>query len=148
MLTRVANLLFALLLALASVYGMANEGSRWDFMSFVLSFITFCWLASALGLFFRKRLAWYGSLLGVGTMVAGSVTLLVVGIALIPTSQDPTEGAGMATIVGVFGLLIFVPVLVGLLRLRRKWFLPASPLPNEALQATAAPPRCRPLYEI
>ncbi|MGI8966641.1 MAG: hypothetical protein ACR2H1_11210, partial [Limisphaerales bacterium] len=38
-----------------------------EFFTTVIAFIIFSWLASAVGLFFQKRLAWAGSIVGTGT---------------------------------------------------------------------------------
>jgi hypothetical protein len=77
------NLIFASGAVL--IVSMATSGARWagsqprphpvtihDFMNargIIMIFVVLCWFAGAIGLFFRKRIAWIGSLIGVAASV-------------------------------------------------------------------------------
>jgi hypothetical protein len=51
--------------------------------------VTLFWFAGAVGLFFRKRLAWVGSLFGVGASVCVLTAFLAagIGVCLYPTAE-------------------------------------------------------------
>ena len=126
MITKVCNLIFAGFGSLVSVSGLAHDSTGWDPMSFLIALVTFCWLVSAIGLFFRSRLALCGSLLGAGVMLSGSTTMFVAGIKSLPAAQDPTDGIGYSIVMGFIGLMFSIPLLIGLVRLRRRSFPPAA----------------------
>lgn len=153
MITRVLNLLLALLTSLLFVLPAVREPQSLDVISTLFMLFPLCWLAGAVGLYFRNRLAWCASLLGVGLMFSGAVTMFAVGLRLMPAAQDPTDGIGYMVIMGVLGLLLSTPVLIGLFLLRRKWMRseraiaepdaapnsdPAAPLGNS--RVTEGPP--------
>ena len=121
MITRVLNLILALLACLLFIMPVASGSSSLGISAVLFMLLPLCWLAGAVGLFFRKRMAWCVSLLGVGLMFAGAVTMLAVGLILMPVAQDPTDGIGYMVIMGVLGLLFSTPVLIGLFILRRQW---------------------------
>jgi hypothetical protein len=80
------NLFFAVGLFLLMAFALIlpprtpqPPGHVWSIYAIIDSFIILVWLAGAIGLFFRKRLAWCTSILGVGTMVC----LLVGGLISI-----------------------------------------------------------------
>ncbi len=139
MTTKIFNLIFAGLGTLIFTSELVKDSGNREWVSLLLTLVNLCWLLGAIGLFFRSRVAWCGSLVGVGVMLSGSVTMFLVGLKLVPIAQDPTDGIGYAIIIGFFGVLLSAPLLVGLVRLRRKWLFPATTTPNESLQATAAP---------
>lgn len=91
MAAKVFNLIFAALGNLIFISGLVNDPENRDLMYFLVTFINLCWLLGAIGLFFRSRLAWCASLLGVGVMLSGSVTMFLVGLKLMPVAQDPTD---------------------------------------------------------
>jgi hypothetical protein len=79
---RIANLLVASFFVLCVIvpdswcHGPSDPGplpssppSPGALRQIILTVATFIWFASALGLFFRSRLCWYGSLVGVGMMI-------------------------------------------------------------------------------
>ena len=121
MITRVLNLILALLTSLLFVLPAAKSFRPPDIGFLLMVLLSLCWLAGAVGLFFRNRLAWCASLLGVGLMFSGAVTMFAVGLSLVPIARDPTDGIGYMVIMGVLGLLLSVPVLIGLFLLRRQW---------------------------
>ena len=121
MITLVFNLILALLASLLFVLRFAFGSPPASVGSVLFMLILLFWLAGAVGLFFRNRFAWCASLLGVGLMFSGAVTMFVVGLRLSPIAQDPTDGIGYMVITGVLGLLFSTPVLIGLFLLRRRW---------------------------
>jgi hypothetical protein len=131
MVTRVLNFIFAAFGSFAYASALMKDQASRDFMTVLVAIVNLFWLAAALGLFFRSRTAWCGSLLGLGAMLSGSITLLVMGLKLAPTKQDPTEGAGYAILFGFSGMLLSMFVLVGLFRLRAECFCPKDHKPNQ-----------------
>ena len=122
MITRVFNLILASGLALLIFRALFAGDGDFDWTTVLFPVVAICWLAGAIGLFFRSRLAWCGSLLGVGTMAASSLTMFLTGCRLAPVSTDPSDGAGYMLIFGFFGLLLSLPVIVGLIRNRKICF--------------------------
>jgi hypothetical protein len=94
--------------------------------------IVLFWFAGAVGLFFRRRLAWVASLLGVGTSVcAFAVSLvMIVWLYIYPNAEmnhlRDIGGAGyiFALIFGVGQLSILLALslglFVGLLKMRKE----------------------------
>ena len=120
MVTRVFNLILATGMSLLALSVAMDASSRsWDAEAILYAIIAPCWLAATIGLFFKSRLAWCGSLLGAGTMACSSVAIIGWSIILAPTAQDPSEGIGYAMIMGVFGAAMSLPVIIGLVRLRK-----------------------------
>jgi hypothetical protein len=88
----ILNLIFASGAALMTL--MAVSGCRWagspppsphyplNGRELIAGLIVISWLAGAVGLFFRKRLAWVGSVIGVGSSVSFFDAGLVVAIAV------------------------------------------------------------------
>ena len=86
MFTRIANLIFATLALL--VTAMSELGCRWagsppsrphgqsTFREILVDLIALCWITGAVGLFYRKRVAWICSLIGVAASACGSATAL------------------------------------------------------------------------
>jgi hypothetical protein len=64
---RVGNLLMAALGVVTSWMAAAQCGYHFSTRNIVLGSIDSIWFIAALGLFFRWRLAWIGSLIGTGT---------------------------------------------------------------------------------
>jgi hypothetical protein len=98
MLVRIANLIFASGALLISV--MAMTGARWagsppptphmfTAREFVGDMLILCWFAGAVGLFFRKRLAWISSLVGVGASVCFLAVsfVMIIGLYLFPNED-------------------------------------------------------------
>jgi hypothetical protein len=96
---RVGNLVMASLAVSILLTGMA--GCRWaGSMSppgprpltagiFIEALIVLFWVAGAIGLFFRKRLAWIGSLVGLGaaTLFFAAVLGIILWLYLFPDAQ-------------------------------------------------------------
>jgi hypothetical protein len=93
--------------------------------------VAFVWFVSALGLFFRSRLCWFGSLVGVGMMIIVITDTLVTVFRETCNDRQQLVG-GLASevflallIVGAFGICLAfsVGLFLGLLRMRRdlKW---------------------------
>jgi len=117
LITRALNLVVAFVTGFIALAGAAHDP---DIMSWILAGVGLCWLAGGLGLYLVKgRLAWCGSLLGAGTMLAVSVSMLVEGIKVVPFAQDPTDGTGLLLVVGTLGIFLSVPLIIGLIRLRK-----------------------------
>ena len=85
------NLIFASAALLITL--MVMSGARWagsppprshpeTVRGLIMDLIVFCWFAGAVGLFFRKRLAWVGSIIGVGSSACFFAVTLVTGIGL------------------------------------------------------------------
>jgi len=120
MLTQVFNLLLALANVLITAGGLSKDWNQLGMMDILFTLVAVCWIAGAIWLFFGGRLAWCGSLLGVGTMLASSLTTVCVAYALMPTAQDPTDGYGYLLIIGSMGVLISGAAMFGLIRLRKE----------------------------
>jgi hypothetical protein len=102
----------------------------------IMDLIVLCWFAGAVGLFFRKRLAWVGSMIGSGASVCLWAAALVTGIGLFffpnhfPNAQmerlrnDGQAGyifSIVATLLYVsFLLAISLGLFIGLLRKRKE----------------------------
>ena len=91
-----------------------SSGEKLDALAVVIGVVMVCWLAASLGLFFRSRLAWCGSLLGAGFLLSAGVTLIVVTAV-----AKPEAPGGVAALFGLFGILASAALIAGLLRLRR-----------------------------
>jgi hypothetical protein len=139
MVTRVFNLVFASWWSVILLLVVVTTPEARDAFYAGVLLITLCWLSSAIGLLFRKRLAWWGSMIGMTLMFAASVTMIGVGVTLMPISHDPTDGIGFVVIMGLVGTVCSTPVLVGLFRLRRGWLHSEETMPNKSRQPTAAP---------
>src|SRR6266480_899345 len=94
MFTRAYNLILASVTALFVLLDVIEFVGNLDYEFILFDVITPFWLAGAIGLLFKRRLAWCGSLLGAGTMFCGSLTWFMSGIVLSPVAQDPTDGIG------------------------------------------------------
>jgi hypothetical protein len=137
----IANLILASIASLILLVAML--GGRWagtpqwidhslDAWGFLILVIALCWFAGAVGLFFRKPLAWVGSLIGVGLSVClfAASLVTIIGIYLIPDAEmDHLRHFGwggylFATVFGIgqFSLLLAISiwVFIGLLRKRKK----------------------------
>jgi len=122
MITRVFNLILASGLALLTFPALFKGVGRFDWTAVLFPLVAVCWLAGAIGLFFRSRLAWCGSLLGVGTMAASSITMVLTAWRLMPVASDPTDGIGYMLILGFMGLVLSLPAIVGLILIRKTCF--------------------------
>jgi hypothetical protein len=121
MITRIFNLILSSGFTLMAAGSMVDESGDFSWPEILFSLLTVCWFAGAIGLFFRSRLAWSGSMLGVGAMFAGSIALILSFLRFMTISTDPTEGSYMI-IFGLFGLALSLPVFIGLVRLRKTLF--------------------------
>ena len=119
MATLVFNLILASATNLLAFSILTKPPIHWDAEAILYAVVAPRWLAAAIGLFFKKRLAWCGSLLGAGTMACSSVTIIGWGAVLAPAAQDPTDGAGYAIFTGVLGLVMSLTVIAGLVRIRK-----------------------------
>lgn len=120
MLTKVFNLLLALANVLITAGSLSKDWNQLGAMDILFALVAVCWIAGAIWLFFGGRLAWNGSFLGVGTMLASSITMASEAYALGPVAQDPTDGIGYMLIIGSIGVLISGAVMFGLIRLRKE----------------------------
>jgi hypothetical protein len=136
MLVRITNLIFASGTLLIFIAGKTNPHWLDQFQQgppismvreVIIDFITFCWFAGALGLFFRKRLAWIASVVGVGTLVWSNVpaVVMIIGLFLFPKAESPPIkefGVGGLMVLGMFVVLIALQfvLLIGLFKIRRE----------------------------
>lgn len=116
--TRVANLVLAFGNALVVEDMFRSSSGHRGGVLIAISLFAPVWLAAALGLFFKSRVAWGLCVIGVGTMLAASITSLGEALILMPTSTDPSEGVGALLIVGTFGIIVCLPVAFGMIRMR------------------------------
>ncbi len=97
----------------------------------VMDSITLVWFAGAVGLFFRRRLAWIGSLVGTGASAGLFGALGVTAVTfLFPGAEVWQErGSALATrviaIIGTAGffsvlLAVSLALFIGLLRMRKE----------------------------
>jgi hypothetical protein len=101
----------------------------WENWAIISSF-SLCWLVCAIGLFFRKRLAWCGSMLGAGVLVCILVACLTAVIPLIfypGAESEPFRGGYILSSIAILtwlclALAISLQLLIGLLRMRRDIF--------------------------
>ncbi|HLP77939.1 MAG TPA: hypothetical protein VK327_13585 [Candidatus Paceibacterota bacterium] len=125
MITRAFNLIFASGMAFLTYDTVVKSVGQFDWTVVIFALVAIFWLTGAVGLFFRSRLAWCGSLLGVGTMLSGSITMVCTGWRLMPVSSDPSDGVGFMLIFGFLGLVFSLFLIVGLLGQRSACFSPA-----------------------
>ncbi|MGA2786005.1 MAG: hypothetical protein ABSF60_00615 [Verrucomicrobiota bacterium] len=95
----------------------------------VMDLVILFWFAGAVGLFFRKRLAWVGSLLGVGASVCVLAACLV---SIIVLHIYPNTDVGLLKDIDTAGFVIFalgqftilfalsLGLFVGLLKMRKE----------------------------
>jgi len=140
----IMNLVFALgafLLTVAVIHGSRWAGSAPRPQSasahhFIWLFLfALCWLASSVGLFFRKRLAWVGSLIGSGASASffGACLVGIIAIFLFPNAQInqiKDFGGGGYEFAIIFSLTQFsflfalsISLVVGLLRMYKEIFV-------------------------
>jgi hypothetical protein len=113
---RTVNLVLASGLTLLLAGAAAEEPWQWHIGTVVPIAVAVVWLAGAIGLFFRSHLAWCGSLLGVGTILAVSLGFLCDGWLIEP---DVRPEATYSVTLGILGLLVSLPLLARLLPLRK-----------------------------
>jgi hypothetical protein len=144
LLIRVGNLIMASFFFLAMLMGEAGCHSALSsspprlhhgpvtIREIAMDAITLIWFAGALGLFSRRRLAWIGSLVGVGALVCASVAILatVAGLYLFSWGEL-MQDQGVARVSHIFAivatagfcLVLFagsVGLFIGLLRMRKE----------------------------
>ena len=119
---RLFNLALAAGAALLSLVALAEGVRHFDWTAVLYPLVAVCWLAGAIGVFFRSRLAWSASLLGVGTLAASSVTQVFTMWVLLPVGTDPTDGIGFGLVAGSVGLLISAAAICALISIRRSCF--------------------------
>jgi hypothetical protein len=145
MLVRIANLIFASVAFMSAM--MAECGVRaWagsppvrphpiTALGLLMDLIALCWFTGALGLFFRKRLAWIGSMIGAGASVCFWASMLVMGIGLFlfpnlfPNAQMERlrNLGGHGYVFGIVATVLYVSIVlaislglfIGLLRKRK-----------------------------
>lgn len=111
------------------------------------SLFAICWLACAIGLFYRKRLAWCGSVLGAGALVYVLAVCLATAIAAILYPGADTLNSGSFLVGYIFSsigiltwiclaLTISLRLLFGLLRIRRDIFSGGATMPHTAPEPT------------
>jgi hypothetical protein len=87
---------------------------HWEAIFYAVVIISICWLASAIGLFFKSPLAWYGSLACSALMLCGSLALFFMSLI-----QQQSESTGYAFVFGFIGFAIFLADAAGLVYLRK-----------------------------
>ena len=103
-------------------------------IGFALTVVIAVWLGAAVGLFFNSRAAWWGSVIGVGTVLLGPLASISETILLmfLPSDRGMKLQILTTTMSAMMLTLICAPVLAGLLRLRHTL---ARPLPNTSIPA-------------
>lgn len=111
-----------------------------------------CWLVCAIGLFSRKRFAWFGSIVGDGILVCLLAAAFSAAVATIIYPSDDVLDSGPLLAGYVFSLILVftwlglalaftIWLLFGLLRVRRDISSGGTAMPNTALEPTpTAPP--------
>ena len=128
MLVRTGNLIFAscaFVLDLMVLCGVRHAGpppiSHYldNARGIIVDLIVLCWFAGAVGLFFRKRLAWVCSLIGVGASVClfGAISVTGIGLFFFPHFFPNAEMEKLRNMGGYPGGYTFAIVFV------TTWFL-------------------------
>jgi hypothetical protein len=138
---RIANVILAssafLILTIAMCGGRWAGTPQWrehslDGYGLIMFLIVLCWFAGAVGLFFRKRLAWVASMIGVGVSVCLFAAALwtTMGLFIFPDAEmDHLRNFGgggyiLAMIVSITEFLLLLAIslglLIGLLRKRKE----------------------------
>jgi len=115
---RIVNLILALF-SLASILPFLNYCPMTGLNGVFLSML-FIWLVCAFFLFFRSRIAWFCSLLGLGLMV------FEYALASILTLEDSfkaehASGSPKTACIYTISLILSLTVFFGLLKYRRAW---------------------------
>jgi len=155
MITRIGNLIFsacALLVALGAWLGWRWAGSperpaALDSVPMTIGvLLALCWLAAAIGLFFKSRLAWVGSLLGTGLSASGiaASVFAIIWIYVFPDAhmhrlRGLGSGGYIATLIialAQFGGLLAaaLALIIGLIKMRKT--PPEAPVANQSWQPT------------
>ena len=105
------------------------------FRQITFAVMPFIWFVSALGLFLRSRLCWFGSMVGVGIMnivFAEVASSIVAGLLFADApaahrgrhliAKMVVEGLLDLLVIGIAGLLLFfsIGLFLGLLKMRRE----------------------------
>lgn len=112
---RHAHLVYAALFALCIVTGVLKLGMRP-----VSHIILASWLASAVGLMYRERWAWTGSLISMSLMLVVLLVNLVVAIGCQPSHSDWLKDIILLIVLNVLPVILG---LVGLLRMRSECWM-------------------------
>jgi hypothetical protein len=128
--TAIINLIFASGATLLTVPTIVFHRNKFHWENWAIILFSICWLACAIGLFFRKRLAWCGSILGAGVLVFILVVCLAAVIPLIfyPRAESEPFPRSYIFICIIFltwmclALAISMQLLFGLLRMRSDIF--------------------------
>lgn len=134
--TKVSNLICSLFGSVVYVSALAERAEHLTASSVLMTLIQVAWFVSAVGLFLRSGWAWWGSVVGAGAMFAFSTRMLLVCLVLSPIAQDPSDGIGFGIIIGMVGVIISLPLLVGLANLRRQRESSKCRLSNRVVQMT------------
>ena len=132
---RIANLGLASYLAMFAFFAVLRTVSGpWNPTGVALTVVIAVWLGAAVGLFFNSRAAWWGSVIGVGTVLLGPLASICEAILLmfLPSDRGMKLQILTTTMSAMMLTLICAPVLAGLLRLRHTL---ARPLPNTSIPA-------------
>ena len=119
-LIRLANVFFAAFAVMSSILAMNGaylrhppppDAEPFGARALIMYVIDFCWLGGAIGLFFRKRFAWAGCMLGAGASVCLWMALFFVAVRSCFFSSEGIEHLRKLP-QGPFGEATFIPVLV------------------------------------
>ena len=110
----------AMATAIIVTVGIWSDGARPGIGDGVSIIVAACWVAGAIGLFFRSRLAWCGSLLGAGSLLAYGTMLMVVPFLL------RLETSAIIVVFGLFFVFVSGVLIIRLVRLRRVLFYARS----------------------
>jgi hypothetical protein len=115
---KIYNLLWAAVVLLTLVSWVLSFNHP-DWIIIISAVSAICWLAGAEGLLLGSRLAWSGSLLGVGAVFCFFLTQLVVGATHVWIARNEDKGDHQLIVLGLFGVVLLIPLIAGLLFLHK-----------------------------
>jgi hypothetical protein len=120
--TKLLNIGLASYMAMFTFFAILRTFSEpWNPTAVVITVVVVVWLAGAVGLFFKSRLAWWASVIGIGTMLVMSLVPIYKAMLLILVTRGRADKIDVLVtlIAGLVGTVICLPILIGLLGLRR-----------------------------
>ena len=118
MLTRVSNLLLAIVVGAVLIAPSIDKSQNQNLELLLSGTVGVLWILGAIALLAGARIGWWISVLALGVMFLCSAILFIGGLWAMPRSVDPTDGIGFATIMGTMGMLLSSPILIGIVRLK------------------------------
>src|ERR1051325_10957206 len=113
MIIRAYNLAFAFGVTALTIIGLLRGPEHRTALATAFAIVAACWSASAVGLFLKNRIAWIGSIVGTGMVLACSLAMFIEGVKSTPLANDPTDGTGYRIIFGALGPLLRLQLRMG-----------------------------------